>query len=237
MTEMTDTSARTETNLTEAFLPEGLRGQELEHLNWDEYKREITTRRPTGQEEKEAKWQITRGQTGYIEEVEGERLSTSIATVVPIGSGLEKQFIQTSEEVVETVDRAEPQVNHILRVHFISQILTDLRQIQKYISKPEAAIYADSLLLTMRTMDEISPFDPFIEIVMAFHDALAYKNNWNKYSPDQYEGAYQILKEFVQKQNISSDTVEKAIMRFEKLGFETTPFDLDMEFKVDSEKD
>jgi len=119
----------------------------------------------------------------------------------------------------------------ILRTHFANQILADLNKIQKHCRNISVAVYVDSLLRTMRAMEELSPYDPYIEVVIALHDALAYKNNWDKFSAEQYKGAYRVLKELAKRQRINNDIAEKAIMKLEELGFDTTPFRLDIDFK------
>jgi len=128
-------------------------------------------------------------------------------------------------------DKTDQKAQLILRTHFANQILADLRKIQKHFESAIASLYIDSLLRTMRAMEELSPYDPYIEVVVALHDALAYKDNWDKFSAEQYKGAYRILKELANRQRIDSNIAEKAIMKLEKLGFDTTPFRLNIDFK------
>jgi len=135
------------------------------------------------------------------------------------------------------LNEADQKAQLILRTHFAKQILTDLKKIQEHFENISAAIYVDSLLRKMRAMEELSPYDPYIEVVAALHDALAYKDNWDKFDAEQYKGAYQILKELANRHRIDNDIAEKAIIKLENLGFDTTPFrlDIDSESKIESE--
>jgi len=233
---MTDISISAEINFTEAISGTTPTREELEQTDWDEYGSGVFPQRLTGQEQREAWVPKLRRQTGFLEETaEEEHFATSIARDVSLRSELREQVISVTQPMLLPTPKVHPQAQQIFRVHFTSQILTDLRQIKRYCGKPTAAVYADSLLLTMRAMDEISPFDPFVEVIMALHDALAYQDNWSKFSPNQYEGAYQLLKGLIQRHHISNNAVEKAIMELEKIGFDTTPFELDIDFGIDNE--
>lgn len=233
---MTDISITAETNLTEAISGTTPTGRELEQTDRDEYIGGVFPHGLTGQEQREAWVPTFRQQTGYLEETrEEEHFVSSIARDVSLRSEHREQVISVTQPMLLPAPKVHPKAQRILRVHFTSQILTDLRQIKRYCGKPTSAVYADSLLLTMRAMDEISPFDPFVEVIMAIHDALVYQDNWSKFSPDQYEAAYKLLKSLVQRHHISNDAVEKAIMELEKIGFDTTPFELDIDFGIDNE--
>ena len=235
---MTDISMGLERDYTETIQDTTPTKKEIITTNWDEIVCGILRRLPTGQEHEESLVPAPKQQTGQFEETEAEEhLDASVATS-SIKLELRKPTISDAKSELIFIHKPDPQAQRILRIHFVNQILVDLNQIQRYCGKPTIAVHADSLLLTMRTMEEISPFDPFVEIVMALHDALVFQDNWNKYNLNQYKGAYRILKDFAKRSNISTDVVEKAIMELEKLGFNTTPFELDTNYEIinDSKK-
>lgn len=89
-----------------------------------------------------------------------------------------------------------------------------------------AAVYVKILLNRIRAMRALLTFDPFLEVLMAFHDSLAVENKWFEYSAEQYEKAYNLLKRLGQKRSIKNEMIEKAIMELEDIGFDTTPFEL-----------
>jgi hypothetical protein len=73
-------------------------------------------------------------------------------------------------------------------------------------------------------MRDVTPLDPFVEVLMALHDALAFENRWAEYSATQYEGARKIIRKLVLPKRLSDEKAEKAMMELERLGFDTTPF-------------
>ena len=121
----------------------------------------------------------------------------------------------------------------IMRAHLAREILADLRQIQQYCGQPLAAAYSGALLTAMRAMRDLAPTDPYLEVVMALHDALAFDNNWVSYTPDQYESAYQVLATLARARRVDEEKAEKAIAQLEKLGFDSTPFHADADFDHD----
>lgn len=114
----------------------------------------------------------------------------------------------------------------ILRSHFANQLLPSLKALADHSDEVTAARYVADLLTTMRTARDIAPFDPFLDVVLALHDALAADNRWIEYSSEQLAGAYDVLRKCSQYSTISNDKAEKAILELEELGFDTTPFSL-----------
>jgi len=102
-------------------------------------------------------------------------------------------------------------------------IQLDLQKIQPYCGTPIAAVYADSLLRTLRTIRDQFPFEPLTEILMAFYDAIAFENRWIDYQANQYQGVRDLLTTLVDFP-LSNEDVEQAILRLEDLGFDTLPF-------------
>lgn len=144
---------------------------------------------------------------------------------------LHHNIVDTSllEQSHKTMAKLTPKAQQILRIHFVNQILSDLKQIQHHCNLPMAGVYANSLLHTMQTMRDLLPFDPYLELIMALHDALSFQNNWINYNIDQYKGAYEILMKLAQMEYINDEKVEKAIIKLEEIGFDTTPFEISAE--------
>ena len=109
-------------------------------------------------------------------------------------------------------------------VEYAKTLLHSLHKLQQYCGEPIAAIYADSLLRTMLSMEENLPFDPYTEIAIALHDALAFENRWIDYKSSQYGGVYDLLTGLIKKEELSQEDVEEAILALENLGFDTLPF-------------
>lgn len=127
----------------------------------------------------------------------------------------------------------DPAAEIIIRTHFAEKILSALKKIQPYCQTSDAVIYAEELLSTMRTMRDTSPFDLYLEVVMALYDALAFNNNWIEYNAAQYEDAYRILKNLASQRHLVRSKVEKAIIKLEDAGFDTTPFNVNFNLNED----
>lgn len=112
----------------------------------------------------------------------------------------------------------------IRRVHFANLMLGDIENIQQNIKYSTFVIYANSLLHNMLAMRDLLPYDPYTEVIMALYEALAFENAWQNYTFEQYEGAYQLLKNLAKVDKFTNEKVEKAIIKLEHLGFNTTPF-------------
>jgi hypothetical protein len=90
-------------------------------------------------------------------------------------------------------------------------------------------MYADSILRTIPAMRDLVPFDPYTEVAMALYDAMAFQNRWLDYTAEQYEGAHHLLRNFAVRSQLRNNDIENAIMDLEDLGFDTTPFGMDVE--------
>ena len=111
-----------------------------------------------------------------------------------------------------------------MRVHFAKQILRELQWLEQKDGDPIAAMYVDSLFSTMRTMRDLFPTDPFVEVLMALYDAMAANNNWCNLQTHHFREVASILKPILRRRTISPRDVEKAIMALEDIGLDTTPF-------------
>jgi len=176
---------------------------------------------------------MTRSQKEWLGPTALEERPSASSTVPTLSATVIEQFgISIPPSVPSTGVKLDANAQRVLRIHYAERILTDLHQIQQHYGKPTAAVYADSLLHTMREMRDLLPFDPYLEVVMALYDALAFQNRWSECSSNQYAGAYSVLKNLVKQESLSDDKVEKAIMSLEELGFDTTPFGTDVDFEI-----
>ncbi|MBP5974481.1 hypothetical protein HW132_17535 [Brasilonema sp. CT11] len=123
------------------------------------------------------------------------------------------------------------------RVEITKAILVDLQKLSSYSGEPIAAIYADNLLRTMRSLRDKYIHDPYTEVVMALHDALAYSNRWIDYNASQYQGAYDLLASLVNQETITNLSVEDSLLTLEYLGFDTLPFGVKLDDSQDRDSD
>jgi len=125
--------------------------------------------------------------------------------------------------------RLDTRTQRILRAHLAEQILDDLSKLALHHGQPIAAVYANGFLSTARLFRDQSPFDPYLEILMSLYDALAFENRWLDYNRSQYEGAKAVLISFA-NQELDNKKIQKAVMKLEKLGFDTIPFGVELDF-------
>jgi hypothetical protein len=118
----------------------------------------------------------------------------------------------------------EQTVKEVSGVEITKAILVDLQKLASNSGEPIAAVYADNLLRTMRTMRDKLPFDPYTFVVMALHDALFFQNRWIDYNASQYKGVCDLLTSLVNQEIINNSSVEDSILILENLGFDTLPF-------------
>lgn len=90
----------------------------------------------------------------------------------------------------------------------------------------------------MRDMLDKCIGDPYTEVVMALHDALAFQNHWIDYTREQYQGAYDLFLSLVNKKEINETEVEDSILALDNLGFDIMPFGVQLDDNIqDSEED
>lgn len=129
-----------------------------------------------------------------------------------------------TKSIKKAATKGDTKAQKIRRIHFANLILRDIENIQQNIKYSTFVIYANSLLHNMLTMRDLLPYDPYTEVIMALYEALAFENTWKNYTFEQYEGAYQLLKNLAKVDKCTNEKVEKAIIKLEHLGFNTTPF-------------
>lgn len=136
--------------------------------------------------------------------------------------------LEKQQEVLRFVQSLQPSsltTQKDLRISFAEKILPDLQRIHRDRDESPSPVYADSLIRTMREMRDRSPEDPFTQVVMALHNAMAFENRWVTYTGDQYLGAYTLLESLVAQDDLQPEEVQQAIHGLNRLGFETMPFD------------
>jgi len=98
-------------------------------------------------------------------------------------------------------------------------------------------MYADSILRTIRAMRDLVPFDPYTEVAMALYDAMAFQDRWLDYTAEQYEGAHHLLRNLAVRSQLRNNDIENAIIALENLGFDTTPFEMNIELANDVDEE
>jgi hypothetical protein len=98
-------------------------------------------------------------------------------------------------------------------------------------------MYADSILRTIRAMRDLVSYDPYVAVAMALYDAMVFQNQWLNYTAEQYEGAHRVLRNLAGRSQLRNNDIENAIMDLEDMGFDTTPFAMNVELgnNVDDE--
>ena len=117
----------------------------------------------------------------------------------------------------------------IMRSSLVKPILRCLREVQHHTGTPNAALYINEILHKIRDLEDASPHDPLLEVLSALHMALAYKNQWADYAADQYASISNLLRRLARRPFPNHTDIEKAIMKMEDIGFDTTPIPIAME--------
>jgi hypothetical protein len=162
---------------------------------------------------------------------DAERRKSLTATTASKPIDRETVYVSTASLSLPKLDS---KAYRIIRAYFAKTILSDLTKIQTYAGQPTAAVYANNLQRTIRQFRDKSPYEPFVEVLMAFHDAITFENKWSEYTAGQYEGALKVLKSYA-NQDLDNSKVLKAIAKLEVLGFDTVPFGAEFELPVDEE--
>jgi hypothetical protein len=146
---------------------------------------------------------------------------------VPIGDGPRIPMVRRPQTT--------PDVRQALRVHETKRVLNELLSIQGHCGSSRMAVYADSLIRALRSMRDALPTDPYVDVVVALHDALAHENRWADYTAEQYCSAYEMLKSLVKSGAIDQRKADRAVLALEQVGFNTLPFEIN--WPTESEDD
>lgn len=148
-------------------------------------------------------------------------------------SGYYAESIHTQRSALAngaTISRPRTKLNNasedyieIIRTHYINDILQALKKVQAHACTPGASVYINKVLHTIRLLEEKSPHDPALEVLLAFYDALAFDGLWATYTANQYRVAEQVLIR-IGNESINTNKIENAIMALEQAGFDTMPY-------------
>jgi bifunctional DNA-binding transcriptional regulator/antitoxin component of YhaV-PrlF toxin-antitoxin module len=185
--------------------------QRMSHLLWKNQDGTIIS-----EEEKELDALVSEGQQQTI------RKAKAILALKHLGIDIVPE--PATVEIPKKLPAVDETMQKVLRTHFAKQILRELQQVEQNCGEPIAAVYVDSLFSKMRTMRDLSPTDPFVEVLMALYDAMAANNNWFNLKAHQLREAASILKKLLRRRKITENAVEQAILSLEDIGFDTTPF-------------
>ena len=137
-----------------------------------------------------------------------------------------------SDSPVETIHarrevHASPDFLEVMRAYLAKPILDALDEVQDWAGSPSAAVHVNAILHGIRKMEDHSPDDPFLRILFALYDALAFDNNWTDCTAKQYGEAKAVLERFSKLAVLKAKDVERAITALKRIGFDTMPFTLD----------
>jgi hypothetical protein len=112
----------------------------------------------------------------------------------------------------------------VIRKHYAKTLVAYLSKVQQFSGEPQVANYVGPLLNSILVMRDTIPFDPYVEVTMAFYDAIAYKDGWANCRAEQYEGAKNLLSKLANKPSINRGDVDRGLDELEALGFDVLPF-------------
>ena len=122
-----------------------------------------------------------------------------------------------------------------LSVPLGKEVLSKISKLKEYAGTSRVIPYTSALLNSIRRMIDVLEPDPFLQVFLALHNALAYDNEWLlRYTSDQYEGAHEIIKTVVNGPGLTQDKAIKAIMNLQTLGFIALPFEIDLDEDTDN---
>ena len=111
-----------------------------------------------------------------------------------------------------------------IRPRFVKYILKALKDIQNYAQQHDATMYVDTILQNIKQMEEYIPYDPYMDILRALYDSLAYEGLWATYTAGQYEIAHNIIDDYLKYIPIPAARTEKAILALDSAGFDIVPY-------------
>jgi hypothetical protein len=120
-------------------------------------------------------------------------------------------------------------VIRLIRAPFVGQLLSCLNKIEGAVGDPRCAAHIDKLFVVIQTLSEVSPYDPYVRVLLAFYDSLAFRNRWCDYSAREYKQAYEVLNHLAEQPFLNESRVGEAIMELEKIGFSTLPFEMSVD--------
>lgn len=120
--------------------------------------------------------------------------------------------------------KIDPQAQFVIRKHYAKALVANLGKAQQFSGEPQAANYVGPLLNSILIMRDTIPFDPYVEVVMAFYDAVAYEDRWVSCRAEQYEGVKNLLSRLASKPSLNRVDVDRGLDELEALGLDVLPF-------------
>lgn len=120
--------------------------------------------------------------------------------------------------------KIDPQAQFVIRKHYAKALIANLEKVQQFSGEPQAANYVGPLLNSILIMRDTIPLDPYVEVVMAFYDAVAYEDRWVNCRAEQYEGVKNFLSRLANKPSLNRGDVDRGLDELEALGFDVLPF-------------
>ena len=122
----------------------------------------------------------------------------------------------------------------VMSSHFVNDIVCELGQLEGMDSdSPSRTSCVDSVLQSICKMRKFAIDDVFSDLLLAFYDALTVDNKWTEYTNDQYGAARDLMIKLSERKNLREEAVDRALIKLEDIGFDTTPYS--MEFSEDND--
>lgn len=100
----------------------------------------------------------------------------------------------------------------------LQEILTALQEIQPHAQTEAAKLHLEKIKATIHAFDDQFPDAPIMEVLVALHDAISYKDLGLTYTAQQYQKAYDIL--------TKTAKVEKKLKWLGRAGFDLIPYEI-----------
>lgn len=130
--------------------------------------------------------------------------------------------LKTADYIAHKVEFSHSSIANRINLAKILLLLAENSQ------TPNAAIYANLILEKIQWVMNQYKLNPYIEILAAFHNALAINNRWADYTKAEYLKAGHILLTY-NRPDLDESDAGKAIIELEQAGFRTVP-DVDLNF-------
>lgn len=115
-----------------------------------------------------------------------------------------------------------------IRVEYVQKLVDLLQDVSPHAGSMDSSLYALRIFNLIRVMQKEMRQDPVMQVVFALHDALACRENWLRYSEEQYQKASQILVHLTNRDKVDLKAIDTALFQLEDAGFDTLPFVADL---------
>lgn len=125
--------------------------------------------------------------------------------------------------------KSDESVANLIRSQYLSQVLRGLEKVRQNTGDLRSAAEVGAVFKAINALSDVSPFDPFLRILLPFYDSLAYQNRWMGFSEAQYDQAANILKLAGDRDSLNDSLINSTITQLEKAGFSSLPFEVTFE--------